>query len=298
MQQFPATLYPYTLHYCPILFNSVTIAYCDEGPRDAPVILFIHGLGHNLSAWQRNISYLKQFYRCIAIDLPGNGSSSRAMDYPYSMHFFSACIREFIHELKLEQVYLCGHSMGGQVAFTLAAQQLPRVKGLMQCAPAGIETFNEWERSLYKSTMALVDMLSSEENSLRKAIQNSFYILPADIQPFIQSLVELMRLHPKEHYRKMMEACIVAMLDEPVDMLFPSINIPVSVLFGEKDSLIPNRFIHPVTIRQMLLAAQPSFPQLQYEIIPRCGHFLQWEKADDVNHYLHSFIKEQEQKGK
>jgi pimeloyl-ACP methyl ester carboxylesterase len=296
MQQSSARFYPYPVHYCPILFNSVTIAYCDEGPADAPVLLFIHGLGHNFSAWQRNISYLKQYYRCIAIDLPGNGSSSRSMDYPYSMHFFASCIKELIHELGLERVYLCGHSMGGQIAFTLAAQNMPQVKGLVQCAPAGIETFNDWERSLYKSTMALVDMLSSEENSLRKAIQNSFYILSTDIQPFIHNLLEQLQLHPKEHYRKMMEACIGAMLDEPVSDRFADIAVPVYILFGEKDGLIPNRFIHPVSVRQLVLSAQPSFRALQYEIIPRCGHFVQWEKAADVNHYIHSFIKEQEQK--
>ncbi|RQO31446.1 alpha/beta hydrolase [Taibaiella sp. KBW10] len=287
-------LYPYPIQYQKVLFGSVEIAYCDEGPKDAPVLLFIHGLGHTMIAWQKCIDLLKKDYRCIAIDLPGNGMSSQDMAYPYSMHFFADAIKDFILQLHLERVYLCGHSMGGQIAFTLAAQNQPNVSGLIQCAPAGIETFNEWEKSLYKNTMLFVDMLSTEENSLRKAINNSFYILPASAQTLIKDLITLMQLQTKEHYRLMMDKCISAMLEEPVDTQFAHIHVPVLVLFGEKDTLIPNKFIHPTSLKQMMMAVQPKFSDLQFALIAQCGHFLQWEKPQDVSYYIRSFIKEKQ----
>lgn len=294
MLQDYTALYPYPVHYQKVLFDAVEIAYCDEGPKDAPVLLFIHGLGHTMIAWQKNIELLSTQYRCIAIDLPGNGLSSKDLSYPYSMHFFADTIKDFILRCQLEQVFLCGHSMGGQIAFTLAAQNIPQVRGLIQCAPAGIETFNEWEKSLYKSTMLFVDMLSSEENSLRKAINNSFYIMPATAQTLIKNLISLMDLQSKEHYRFMMDKCISGMLEEPVEALFAYINVPVLILFGEKDTLIPNKFIHPTSLKQMMLAVKPRFKDLQFEIIPQCGHFLQWEKPQDVAYYIRSFIKEKQ----
>lgn len=281
--------YPYPVHRQKILHDAVEIAYVDEGQGDT-TLLFVHGLGHSLLGWARNIEYLKQYHRCVAIDLPGNGLSSTG-EYPYSMHFFAEALFDLIDKLKLKNVYLAGHSMGGQISLTFARLHLEALKGLILCAPAGFETFNEWEKSLYRNTMYFVDMVSNEENSLRKAIQNSFYIMPDNAPAFTQQLVDLMKLQDRNHYRYMIDRCINAMLDEPVFDHLGDINIPVLVLFGERDNLIPNRFIHPVSTRKLAESAAVHFQSATVEIISQCGHFLQWEKPQQVNGYIRNFIQ-------
>ncbi len=52
------------------------MAYMDEG-SSKEVIIFIHGLGSYSPAWMKNIAELKNTYRCIAVDLPGYGKSSK-----------------------------------------------------------------------------------------------------------------------------------------------------------------------------------------------------------------------------
>lgn len=281
--------YPYPVHRQKILHDAVEIAYVDEGQGDT-TLLFVHGLGHSLLGWARNIEYLKQYHRCVAIDLPGNGLSSTG-EYPYSMHFFAEALFDLIDKLKLKNVYLAGHSMGGQISLTFARLHPEALKGLILCAPAGFETFNEWEKSLYRNTMYFVDMVSNEENSLRKAIQNSFYIMPDNAPAFTQQLVDLMKLQDRNHYRYMIDRCINAMLDEPVFDHLGDINIPVLVLFGERDNLIPNRFIHPVSTRKLAESAAVHFQSATVEIISQCGHFLQWEKPQQVNGYIRNFIQ-------
>lgn len=286
------SLYPQPVFRQKILFDAVEIAYTDTGDLNAPVILFIHGLGHALIAWNKNVAALSQKYRCIAIDLPGNGLSSKDMAYPYSMEFFAEAVRDFILQKGLTDVFLCGHSMGGQVAMTLAALSFPGLRGVILCAPAGIEQFNTVERNLYKGTMLFVDLLSTEENSLRKAINNSFYIMPDSAPLLIQQLVAIMQLQSRAHYRLMMEKCIVGMLEEPVYDQLHTITVPVHILFGEKDGLIPNKIIHPISLKQMLDQAMAQLANGSYTLIPKCGHFLQWEKPEDVNFYIDTFIKE------
>src|SRR5690606_37261715 len=132
---------------------------------------------HSSLAWIKNMEVLKSRYRCIAIDLPGNGLSKEGDD-DYSIHFFAESIAAFIKAKQLKNVHLAGHSMGGQIAVTLELLYPQLVKSLILCAPAGFETFTEWEKNLYKSTMYFVDMVSSEESSLRKAVHNSFYLFP------------------------------------------------------------------------------------------------------------------------
>ncbi|MEZ4986677.1 MAG: hypothetical protein R2795_16840 [Saprospiraceae bacterium] len=53
--------YPYEVHYTTV-HDSIRMAYIDEG--ECPVLLFIHGLGSNLQAWQKNINHLRDYNRC------------------------------------------------------------------------------------------------------------------------------------------------------------------------------------------------------------------------------------------
>jgi pimeloyl-ACP methyl ester carboxylesterase len=279
--------YPYPVQRQKVLHDAVDIAYVDEGQGET-TILFVHGLGHSLLGWVKNIDYLKQYYRCVAIDLPGNGLSSTG-NYPYSMHFFAEAINDFIKEKQLKNVYLAGHSMGGQISMIFSLLHQESLKGLILCAPAGFETFNDWEKSLYRNTMYFVDLVSNEENSLRKAIQNSFYIMPDNAPAFTQQLVDLMKLQDRDHYRHMIDSCINAMLDESVFEKLGKINVPVLILFGERDNLIPNRFIHPISTKSLAETAAKQFKNAEVHIISQCGHFLQWEKAQQVNSYIRHF---------
>jgi pimeloyl-ACP methyl ester carboxylesterase len=56
------------------------INYIDEG-TGTTTLLMIHGLANYALGWKRNISELRKYYRCIAIDLPGNGLSEPG-DFP------------------------------------------------------------------------------------------------------------------------------------------------------------------------------------------------------------------------
>lgn len=278
----------YTIQYQSILDDAVKMAYIESG-KGLNTILFVHGLGHSQLAWQQNIQKLSEQFKCIAIDLPGNGYSSNG-DYPYSMDFFAESIHSFIKAKKLNNVFVCGHSMGGQIALTLALKYPKSLDGLVLCAPAGFEVFNDWEKNLYRSTMLFMDLISNEENSLKKAIQSSFYIVPDNVQPFIHQLTQNLRAQPLPSYRRMIEMCINSMLDEPVYDRLSEITLPVQIIFGEKDSMIPNKFIHPISTALLAKEVSLKFQNGELELIPQCGHFVQWEKASRVNSSIRHFI--------
>ncbi|RYD55669.1 MAG: alpha/beta hydrolase [Sphingobacteriales bacterium] len=270
------------------LSNGYKVAYVDEGAGDA-TILFIHGLGNYAMVWKRQLEHLKKYYRCISIDLPGNGYSDRA-DFPFSMHFFAGCVYDLVQKLNLKNVCLAGHSMGGQVAITLLLNQPDAAEKLILCAPAGFETFSAFEKGLYTSTIQLADMFSSEENSLKQSIRSSFYKFPAYADEMINELVEIMKRYPMRNHRQMIDACINAMLNEPVFNRLHEVKQPTLVLFGERDALIPNRLIHPVSTRHIAEKGAEQMPNATLQMLSQCGHFLQMEKADYVNSYIRDFL--------
>ena len=126
--------------------DNCKIAYIDEG-KGEKTILFIHGLANYAQCWKRNIDFLKHHYRCIAIDLPGNGLSDHN-HHSFGMKFFANCIGNFISALKLKKVYLAGHSMGGQVALTTALQFPQLIEKMVLCAPAGFEKFTAMDKAI------------------------------------------------------------------------------------------------------------------------------------------------------
>lgn len=274
--------YPYAIKKHKLKQSSIDIAYMDEG-QGAKTILFLHGLGHSALGWVKNIKELKNNFRCIAIDLPGNGLSSFSNQYPYSIHFFARCIHDFIEEMELDNVYLVGHSMGGQIALMYAHLFPESAKGLILCAPAGLEVFNSWEKTMYKSTMQMIDLINTEEQSLKQAIQNSFYKMPKDVLELTNGFIDLMHFQDKAQYKYMLESCMKGMLNEPVAKYFSKIKVPVFVIFGEHDNLIPNKFIHPTTVKYFATKAIQDFPNAELFILPNCGHFLQWEKPEELN---------------
>lgn len=280
--------YPYKVQRTK-LKNESQIAYIDEGQGNK-TILFIHGLAMYSMCWARNIEYLKARYRCIAVDLPGNGLSTKG-DYPYSIDYFAESIFELIENLKLTNLCLVGHSMGGQVAMRLLINHPTCAEKLVLCAPAGFETFNHFQRSMYKSTVHLLDFFSTEENSLRQVVRSSFFHYPEQVDQMTDQLVTIMKTQRTSDYRRMIERCIEGMMEEPVYHELGKIMQPVLVIFGDRDALIPNRLVHPVATKHVAEAGVKKLPNARLQMLPKCGHFLQIEKAGEVNELLQEFLE-------
>ncbi len=281
--------YPYKTHTTELPGNC-NIAYIDEG-KGEKTLLFIHGLANYALVWKNNIDYLKQYFRCIAIDLPGNGLSDQN-PHDFSMAFFADAVHDFIKELGLKNVCIVGHSMGGQVAMTTLLRHPKSAQEMVLCAPAGFEVFSALEKTMYYSTMHLFDFFTSEEHILAQTIGNSFYNAPQQGNGVIADLKQLMRTYKPNYYKKMIEACIKSMVEDTVYNQLPDIKTPTLVIFGKKDALIPNKLIHHTTTEALATSCTAKIANAHLVLIPECGHFVQWEKSEEVNKSIVVFLEE------
>ncbi|MCD6013888.1 MAG: hypothetical protein K0Q79_3750 [Flavipsychrobacter sp.] len=280
--------YPYKTHRIALPGNC-EIAYVDEG-RGEQTILFIHGLANYAMVWQKNIEHLKHNYRCIAIDLPGNGLSGRN-EHDFSIKFFAESVYAFIKAMGLKKLCIAGHSMGGQVAMTLLINHPECAEKLVLCAPAGLEEFSSFDKTLFFAGYHLFDMVSSEEGMLRKTIEHSFYHHGTQAESVIKELTDIMKTYKLNYYRKMIDGCIKGMIEEPVLDRVHLIKQPTLILFGMHDALIPNKLLHHYTPEKMARDAVKKFPSATLEMFANCGHFLQWEKAEEVSESIVMFLK-------
>ncbi len=278
------------------LNDSITLSYVDEG-EGAQTLLMIHGLGSYLPAWRKNIPALSKKARCIALDLPNYGRSKKG-DYPFSMTFFAQTILEFIEKAKLERVTLVGHSMGGQIALTLAleAKQTEAIEGMVLIAPAGFETFSEteknWFRAVYTPEVVRNATLPQVERNFGLNFHNGQ--LPEDARFMYEDRLAMMRdTGLFEGYSNMIPQCVQGMLHAPVFERLNSIDWPVLVIYGKEDLLIPNKILHPqLDTETVAKTGTEQLPNARLELLSPCGHFAQWECAEQVNQLILQFIQQ------
>ncbi len=279
--------YPVKMTHLP---GQVSVAYIDEG-AGPQTLVFLHGLGSYLKGWTKNVAELSRDFRCIALDFPGYGKSSKG-NLPYSMTFFARIVRDFIRQLNLQNVVLIGHSMGGQVAATFAVRYPDEVQKLVLIAPAGFETFTEtdrvWIRSVYSPTL----LKAMPADQIRRNFEINFSRFPDDAGFMVDDRMMMQGTKAYEQYCEMIPRCVNSMIDEPVFDLLPLIQAPSLVLFGENDMLIPNKLLHPgsnpVSIAE---AGSRQIPGARLELLRPCGHFAQWECAGAVNRSIRRFCE-------
>ena len=99
-------------------------------------ILFIHGYGESMLSWRGPIDALMRRYKVLAIDVPGFGGSDKPAG-PYDLGTQTRRLTDLLDRWTTGPVIVAGHSMGGELALSLALHLPDRVVGLMLVSPAG-----------------------------------------------------------------------------------------------------------------------------------------------------------------
>jgi cis-3-alkyl-4-acyloxetan-2-one decarboxylase len=97
--------------------GDVRLHYVDEGPADAPTLLFVHGNPTWSYMWRHQIGALSdQGRRCVAFDHMGFGRSDKPPHLAgYSLHAHIEHARTLVEELDLRDVTLVAHDWGGPI---------------------------------------------------------------------------------------------------------------------------------------------------------------------------------------
>ncbi|WP_329168232.1 alpha/beta fold hydrolase [Streptomyces sp. NBC_01267] len=106
------------------------IHVCQDGPRDAPALLLIHGSASSTRSWDPLVPLLTPSHRVIRIDLLGHGRSAKPADRSYALPDQARRAGMALDRLRVEHAVVIGHSSGGVVATALAEQRPDLVSAL------------------------------------------------------------------------------------------------------------------------------------------------------------------------
>ena len=130
-----------------------TLRYRDSGPRDAPVLLFVHGFLVDGRLWRKVTPLLDDRFRCVVPDLP-LGAHAIAMDDGADLtpKGVAGLLAELMEALDLRDVTVVGNDTGGAVTQVLVTEHPERI-ARMALTPC--DAFESFPPQLFKPLVAL-----------------------------------------------------------------------------------------------------------------------------------------------
>jgi len=257
-----------------IAVNGVNLAVDARGQGQA--VLFIHGYPLDHTIWEHALAHLDGWMR-VAPDLRGMGQSD-APDLGYSMSTYADDLLALLNTLGVDQVVLCGHSMGGYVAFEMLRRARDRVRGLVlvntraeadstegrRARDAAAAEAREGGAEAVANTM-LQRMLSNQSRRDNAQLTDRVYRTMA-ATPVAGIL-----------------GAIGAMRDRPDSFpLLPTLSgLPALIVVGDDDQLTP-------VDRAQAMA--DALPEARLAVVPGAGHLASVECPEATTALLADFL--------
>jgi pimeloyl-ACP methyl ester carboxylesterase len=143
-----------TVHYYNIKVKGVNIFYREAGPKDAPVILLMHGYPTSSFMFRNLIPILSKKYHVIAPDMPGFGFSDAPdrKDYAYTFDNIANTMQGFIDELALKRFAIYIFDYGAPIGLRLAIHNPDRITGIIsQNGNAYEQGLLDWSHGIVKA---------------------------------------------------------------------------------------------------------------------------------------------------
>jgi pimeloyl-ACP methyl ester carboxylesterase len=110
--------------------NGVKLHWQDWGPREAPVLLALHGLTQQSHTFDRVAERFAGRYRCIAPDFRGRGESEWAAPETYAMPQYVDDVVKLMDALEIPAAHVLGTSLGGLCGLSVGAFHPQRLLSL------------------------------------------------------------------------------------------------------------------------------------------------------------------------
>ena len=119
--------------YNTVNVQGIPIFYREAGPKDAPVLLLLHGFPTSSHMFRNLIPLLADRFRVVAPDYPGFGNSGQPTvdQFPYTFDAIAAVMEGFLDAVGLETFFIYVQDYGAPVGFRLALQNAGRFKGII-----------------------------------------------------------------------------------------------------------------------------------------------------------------------
>jgi len=246
-----------------------------EGHHNPPILL-VHGFGAAIAHWRYNLSHLSETHTVYALDLLGFGASRKAVAQ-YSMEFWAEQLYQFWRTVIGSPAILIGNSLGSLVSLTAAAHypemaqgliliNLPDVSARSQMLPPPVQIVVSGIESIFSAPWLLRGLFPILRS--RSVIRRWAKIAYPKVATLDEELVDILTTPPRDEFAADAFVALVKSALHPhfgtaVKDLLPNLKIPLLLLWGERDQMVPPK------LARSLVELNPN---LELVMLPRVGH--------------------------
>ena len=231
----------------------------DTGPKSAPAVIMLHGLGSSLHTWEPWAEALSARFRVIRFDLPGFGLTGPDPTGNYSDAHTVEIVGALMDALSLQRASLIGNSMGGKIAWMFAAAHPERVDKLVLISPDGFASPGfEYDKPPAVPLVAKALPYTLPRFMLKANLAAAYGDKTRLTDAVLTRYRDLM-LTPGNRAALLARTAQVRL--EPPEPSLRRITAPTLLVWGEKDALIPYSNAQDY-LKAMRDARLVSFPDL------------------------------------
>ena len=141
--------------------GKIKMDYLLTGIENKDTILFVHGLGANLSQFENQHQYFQTRYKVLSVSLRGHGNTSSSSELTESDFYLSRLgddIIMLLDTLGIDNVHFVGNSMGGNVGYELMKAHSDRMLSFTSYGTTGKLKKSGFTIGLMKFTYKLMSM--------------------------------------------------------------------------------------------------------------------------------------------
>ncbi len=271
--------------------NGIDLAYVDSDPGSTePPLVLIHGLSSYVGFWEHQIPVFAEDRRVLAIDLPGYGASARP-DVPCTPPWYADLVADWMLALGVPHADVMGHSMGGQIALTLALEHPERIDRLVLAAPAGFETFDPGAAQVIKDYWTEDRALHTTEQESRMTFTTAVFNKTDDgVERLLMERVRLGQHPAFEGTSVAVSRSVRGMIDHPVFERLGEIEHETLVVYGTEDHMIPNPIFTGGRTRTIAERGAGALTNARLVMLAGAGHTVHHDAPKSFNDAVRSFL--------
>ena len=269
--------------------NGIQLHYVIGGKGD-PIVL-LHGWPETWFEWRHIMPALAKNYNVIAPDLRGLGDSSKPLT-GYDGKTVAEDIHQLVTQLGFKTIFLVGHDIGTQVAYSYAAAHPMEVNRLvvMDLTIPGFEPpgmMPIWWRSFHETPDVPEVLVEGKEMIYlswfyRNLAYNPSAIMQTDINEFVSHYSSPGGMHSGfEYYRAFPQDAIQNMNYSKTKLTMPVLALGAGYIptFGGN-----------ITMPSIVYGMQQLAQNITSVTVPNSGHWIPEERPDFVIKMLNNFF--------
>lgn len=212
--------------------------YVERG--EGPPVILVHGYLLDSRTWLRNLDALAEHFRVLAVDLWGFGYSTREpLDYGYAL--YAEQILQFMDALGIPSASIVGHSMGGGIAISVAANHPERVHKLILVGATGMPHPLPLRSRLLGLPGVAEFLMGLDTDAFRRKNLGDLW-LPEGYELSSAEFESLVGAHKVEGSTEVMASVVrrrfFDTLGPEVEQL-ATLDIPTLIVWGDQDRMVP-----------------------------------------------------------